>query len=53
MLIKSLVNWMKWLVNLRGSPQYPQIFINGKHIGGFDDLKKLNESGKLDVLLKG
>lgn len=36
-----------------GLTTVPQIFINGKHIGGFDDLKKLNESGKLDALLKG
>ncbi len=36
-----------------GSRTVPQIFIDGKHIGGFSDLKILNESGKLDVLLKG
>lgn len=36
-----------------GSRTVPQIFINGQHIGGFSDLKKLNETGKLDVLLKG
>lgn len=36
-----------------GSRTVPQIFIDGKHIGGFSDLKKLNESGKLDILLKG
>lgn len=35
-----------------GRRTVPQIFINGKHIGGFDDLKRLNESGKLDALLK-
>ena len=31
----------------------PQIFINDQHIGGFDDLQRLNESGKLDALLQG
>ncbi len=31
----------------------PQIFINGKSIGGFDDLYALNQQGKLDELLKG
>lgn len=36
-----------------GSRTVPQIFIDGKHIGGFSDLKSLNESGKLDALLKG
>ena len=26
----------------------PQIFINSKHIGGFNELNKLNKSKKLD-----
>lgn len=34
-----------------GRRTVPQIFIDGKHIGGFDDLKKLQESGQLDKLL--
>lgn len=29
----------------------PQIFINGKLIGGYDDMKALEASGKLDQLL--
>jgi glutaredoxin 3 len=29
----------------------PQIFIGELHIGGFDDLAKLNRSGGLDKLL--
>lgn len=29
----------------------PQIFIEGKHIGGCDDLYKLEDSGKLNILL--
>lgn len=29
----------------------PQIFINDQAIGGFDDLKHLEEQGKLDSLL--
>jgi len=29
----------------------PQIFINGQHIGGSDDLAALERAGKLDVLL--
>ena len=31
----------------------PQIFINGQHIGGCDDLYALEAQGKLDQLLKG
>ena len=29
----------------------PQIFIGGKHIGGYGELLKLNQEGKLDLLL--
>ena len=36
-----------------GKSSVPQIFIDGKHIGGCDDLYKLEEEGKLDKLLKG
>ncbi|MEM9582279.1 MAG: glutaredoxin 3 [Pseudomonadota bacterium] len=34
-----------------GSRTVPQIFIDGKHIGGCDDLYDLERSGKLDPLL--
>jgi glutaredoxin 3 len=29
----------------------PQIFINGEHIGGSDELQALDSAGKLDALL--
>ena len=29
----------------------PQIFINGQHIGGSDELSALEQQGKLDALL--
>ena len=29
----------------------PQIFIGDRHVGGFDDLSELNQSGMLDDLL--
>lgn len=35
-----------------GRRTVPQIFINGTHVGGFDDLKALNDQGKLDPMLK-
>lgn len=35
-----------------GRTTVPQIFINGQHIGGCDDLHALNDAGKLDPLLK-
>ena len=31
----------------------PQIFINGKHIGGCDDLYALETAGELDKILNG
>jgi len=34
-----------------GRKTIPQIFINGAHIGGCDDLYALNDAGKLDELL--
>lgn len=35
-----------------GKRTVPQIFINGKHIGGCDDLYALESKGELDNLLK-
>ncbi len=35
-----------------GRKTVPQIFINGTHVGGCDDLYALNTAGKLDPLLK-
>lgn len=34
-----------------GRRTVPQIFINGRAIGGYDDMRALEESGKLDSLL--
>jgi glutaredoxin 3 len=34
-----------------GRKTIPQIFIDGNHIGGCDDLYALNDAGKLDALL--
>jgi len=34
-----------------GRKTVPQIFINDKPIGGFDDLNALNQNGELDALL--
>ena len=36
-----------------GRTSVPQIFINGEHIGGSDDLAKLESEGQLDALLAG
>lgn len=34
-----------------GSRTVPQIFIDGVHVGGCDDLYALNDAGKLDPML--
>ena len=34
-----------------GRRTVPQIFIDGRHIGGFDDLNALDKAGELDKLL--
>ncbi|XP_028807237.1 glutaredoxin-C3 [Neltuma alba] len=39
------------LLDLVGRRTVPQIFVNGKHIGGSDDLKAAVESGELQKLL--
>ena len=34
-----------------GRRTVPQIFIGGRHVGGFDDLAALDHAGELDKLL--
>ncbi len=36
-----------------GNSQVPQIFIDDRHVGGFDELSALETSGELDKLLAG
>lgn len=40
------------MIEKTGRMTVPQIFIGEVHVGGFDDLAKLNREGKLDELLK-
>ena len=35
-----------------GGMTVPQIFINGRHVGGSDDLAALEREGRLDALLE-
>lgn len=39
------------LVRVPNARTVPQIFIDDRHIGGFDDLDALNKKGELDKLL--
>lgn len=41
----------KMIARANGRATFPQIFIAGRHIGGYDDLAALERSGKLDALL--
>jgi glutaredoxin 3 len=41
------------LERANGRHTVPQIFIDGRHIGGSDDLAELDRSGELDPLLQG
>ena len=40
-----------WLVQATGQRTVPQIFINDKPVGGFDDVAALDRKGELDGLL--
>ena len=39
------------MVEKTGRRTVPQIFINGQHIGGYDDLAALDHAGELNALL--
>lgn len=40
------------LYEINGQKTVPNVYIDGKHIGGNSDLQELNASGKLEGLLK-
>lgn len=40
------------MVEITGRRTVPQIYIGSTHVGGFDDLAKLDSEGKLEALLK-
>ncbi len=41
----------KMIARANGGRTVPQIFIDGKHVGGCDDLYALESNGKLDAML--
>ena len=41
------------LARAPGRSTVPQIFIDGRHVGGSDDLAALDRAGKLDPMLAG
>ena len=40
-----------WLVQATGRSTVPQIFIDGKPIGGYDDMRALDRKGELDRMI--
>jgi glutaredoxin 3 len=42
----------RWLVTETGQSTVPQIFISGKSVGGFTDIRALDDAGELDPLLQ-
>ncbi|MGV3550445.1 glutaredoxin 3 [Rhizobium sp.] len=40
------------MIDKSGRTTFPQIFINGQHVGGCDDIHALDRAGKLDPLLQ-
>ena len=42
---------LKKMIELTGKRTVPQIFIEDHYIGGFDDLRKADNSGELDKIL--
>jgi glutaredoxin 3 len=43
----------KWLAEVTGQATVPQIFIDGRPVGGFTDIRALDQRGELDRLLAG
>jgi glutaredoxin 3 len=42
----------RWLTQVSGQKTVPQVFIDGKSMGGFSDIAALDSRGELDPLLK-
>jgi glutaredoxin 3 len=43
----------RWLREVTGRSTVPQVFIDGRSVGGFTDIRALDERGELDRLLAG
>ena len=41
----------RWLASASGQRTVPQVFINNRAVGGFTDIARLDQSGKLDTML--
>ncbi|MBB4065187.1 glutaredoxin 3 [Gellertiella hungarica] len=44
-------SYRQQMVERSGRNTFPQVFVNGQHLGGCDDIHALDAQGKLDPLL--
>ena len=51
-MVDSVPDGFKDMMELTGRRTVPQIYIGDRHIGGFDDLAALDRQGGLDPLLE-
>ena len=51
-MVDSVPDGFKDMIELTGRRTVPQIYIGDRHIGGFDDLAALDRQGGLDPLLE-
>ena len=49
--VESRPDLRSWLRSASGQSTVPQVFINGRSVGGFSDLSELDDEGELDRLL--
>jgi glutaredoxin 3 len=42
-----------WLVEATGQRTVPQVFVDGRSLGGFSDIDALDKAGELDPILRG
>ncbi len=42
-----------WLVEASGQRTVPQIFVDGRPLGGYTDIEALDRQGRLDPILRG
>jgi glutaredoxin 3 len=50
-MVDSVPDGFKNMIELTGRRTVPQIYIGERHIGGYDDLAALDRQGGLDPLL--
>jgi glutaredoxin 3 len=47
------VKTRRWLREVTGRSAVPQIFVDGRSVGGYTDIRDLDARGELDRLLRG